>query len=245
MRIKAKFRLHAVVLSPRGQDAYEIFNSGTGKTANVPLRGVIPELSGNTLRCGSNVFAVSDESLDVARNWVRSFRPRFPLQVPQSPIGGVDAQDVAVTPESPRFCSQCGTNLHVADRFCGSCGFKLLLTSKSALSSDDLTEARMHETKDRLDTFGHPPEPSSSSSLGTKNIKIALGIAVLVIAVAVYFLVMRESEALSWLKSIYPKGSEGYRFGCELDPSSAAALDWSPEMNFSLNDLENAWQKYC
>ena len=53
-------------------------------------------------------------------------------------------------------------------------------------------------------------------------------------------------RAKTYLNDLYPaSGIEARDFGCSVGSSTAAGLDWNPDLGFSLDSLERAWESIC
>ena len=53
-------------------------------------------------------------------------------------------------------------------------------------------------------------------------------------------------RAKTYLNDLYPASDiQAIDVGCSIDPSTAAGLDWSPDLGFSLDSLERAWEDIC
>ena len=53
-------------------------------------------------------------------------------------------------------------------------------------------------------------------------------------------------KARTYLNDLYPPSdSQAIDFACSVGPSTAAGLDWNPDLGFSLDSLERAWEAIC
>ena len=53
-------------------------------------------------------------------------------------------------------------------------------------------------------------------------------------------------RAKTYLNDLYPASDiEARDFGCSVGSSTAAGLDWNPDLGFSLDSLERAWESIC
>jgi len=89
----------------------------------------------------------------------------------------------------------------------------------------------------------HHSQPQGSSG------RVAGGIAVLVLLAIIGAVIVGlvgvggKADAKRWIESVYTKAD--IEWSCINVGNSAAALDWYPEIGFSLEDMRSAWRDLC